>query len=41
MGKVVLAITMSLDGFINDRNSSVDSPYPDLDELRKTEILKE
>lgn len=32
---------MSLDGFINDRNGSVESLYPDLDALRKTEMLQE
>lgn len=32
---------MSLDGFINDRNGSVASLFPDLDELRNTEALEE
>lgn len=32
---------MSLDGFINDRDGKVDSLYPDLAELRNTEILQE
>ena len=41
MGKVVLGMTMSLDGFINDRNGSVDVLYPDLTALRDTEYLKE
>lgn len=41
MGKVVLGTTMSLDGFINDRNGEVSRLYPDLDELRKTEVLQE
>jgi len=41
MGKVVLGTTMSLDGFINDRNGDVSRLYPDLDELRKTEVLQE
>jgi len=41
MGKVILGFTMSLDGFINDQNGSVGSLYPDLDELRNTEPLKE
>ena len=31
---------MSLDGFINDRNGSVQSLYPDFDALRKTEMLQ-
>jgi dihydrofolate reductase len=41
MGKVILGMTMSLDGFINDRNGSVDSLYPDLDAWRETELGKE
>jgi dihydrofolate reductase len=41
MGKVVLGMTMSLDGFINDRGGSVESLYPDLAALRETEPLKE
>jgi dihydrofolate reductase len=41
MGKVILGMTMSLDGFINDRNGSVSSLYPDLAELRETQILQE
>lgn len=41
MGKVVLGMTMSLDGFINDRNSSVAALYPDLAAWRETEPGKE
>jgi dihydrofolate reductase len=41
MGKVVLGMTMSLDGFINDRNGSVEMLYPDLAALRETEPLSE
>jgi dihydrofolate reductase len=41
MGKVVLGMTMSLDGFINDRNGSVGALYPDLVALRDTEPLSE
>jgi dihydrofolate reductase len=41
MGKVILGMTMSLDGFVNDQNGSVDSLYPDLAELRNTELLRE
>jgi dihydrofolate reductase len=41
MGKVILGTTMSLDGFINDRNGDVSRLYPDLDALRKTEVLQE
>jgi dihydrofolate reductase len=41
MGKVILGMTMSLDGFINDRGGSVEALYPDLVALRETEPLKE
>lgn len=41
MGKVLLGMTISLDGFVNDRNGDVGSLYPDLGELRKTEVLQE
>ncbi len=41
MAKVLLGMTMSLDGFINDRNGGVDHLYPDLEALRKTEALQE
>jgi dihydrofolate reductase len=36
MGKLVLGMTMSLDGFINDPNGSVAALYPDLDAWRET-----
>ena len=41
MGKVLFGMTMSLDGFVNDRNGEVGRLYPDLGELRKTEMLQE
>jgi dihydrofolate reductase len=41
MGKVILGMTISLDGFINDRSGSVQSLYPDLASLRETEPMKE
>lgn len=41
MGKIIVGTTMSLDGFINDRNGDVTPLYPDLEELRKTEFLQE
>jgi len=41
MSKVILGFTMSLDGFINDRNGSVGNLYPDLDTLRYSEPLQE
>jgi len=41
MGKVVLGLTISMDGFINDRNGSVEALYSDLDTLRDTEPMRE
>ena len=41
MGKIILGMTMSLDGFINDRNGSVAALYPDLDAWRETDPGKE
>jgi hypothetical protein len=41
VGKVILGMTMSLDGYINDRYGSVGALYPDLDTLRDTELLRE
>ena len=41
MGKVILGVTISLDGFAEDSNGSVGALYPDLDTLRKTDLLKE
>ena len=41
MGKVILGMTMSLDGYINDRKGSVDALYYDLDALRDTQPLRE
>jgi dihydrofolate reductase len=41
MGKVILGMTMSLDGFINDRAGSVEALYPDLAAWRETEPGKE
>jgi dihydrofolate reductase len=41
MGKVPGGMTISLDGFVNDRNGSVNKLYPDLGELRETEMLRE
>ena len=37
MAKVILGMTMSLDGFINDRSGSVSALYPDLVAWRETE----
>jgi dihydrofolate reductase len=41
VGKVILGMTMSLDGFINDRHGSVASLYPDLTAWRETEAGEE
>ena len=41
MGKVIVGTTMSLDGFINDRKGSLRRLYPNLEELRETEMLIE
>src|SRR5204862_5949697 len=41
MGKVSIGATMSLDGFMNDRNGDVSRLYPDLEALRRTEMLQE
>ncbi|MCP3033065.1 dihydrofolate reductase family protein [Halobacillus sp. A1] len=41
MAKVVLGMTISLDGYINDSKGSVGRLYQDLDELRHSEVLKE
>ena len=41
MGKVILGLTISLDGYAEDINGSVGKLYPDLDTLRNTEVLKQ
>lgn len=41
MSKVIVGTTMSLDGFMNDRRGSLDSLYPNLEELRNAEFLKQ
>lgn len=41
MGKVIVGMTMSLDGFMNDRHGSLERLYPNLEELRETEMLQE
>lgn len=40
MGQIVLGMTMSVDGFVNDRNGDMGALYPDLEALRKTEFLQ-
>ena len=40
MGKVIIGFTMSLGGFINNQNGSVERLYPDLDTLRCAKHLQ-
>jgi dihydrofolate reductase len=40
-GHVIVGTTMSLDGFINDRNGDVSRLYPDLNALRETKMLQD
>jgi dihydrofolate reductase len=40
MAKVILGVTISLDGFAEDSKGRVGALYPDLDTLRKTDLLK-
>lgn len=41
MAKVLLGMTLSLDGFVQDRSGSVERLYPDLDAVRQGEGLQE
>ncbi|MDO8726678.1 MAG: dihydrofolate reductase family protein [Candidatus Methanoperedens sp.] len=41
MAKVILGVTISLDGFAEDSKGGVGALYPDLDTLRKTDLLQE
>ena len=41
MGNVIIGATISLDGFMNDRHGDVSRLYPDLEALRRTEMLQE
>jgi dihydrofolate reductase len=41
MTKIILGVTVSLDGFAEDNRGSVGSLYPDLELLRATEVLQE
>jgi len=41
MGKVVIGMSMSLDGYINDRTGSVAALYPDFETLASTESLRD
>lgn len=41
MGNVIIGATMSLDGFMSDRNGDVSRLYPDFEALHATEMLQE
>jgi dihydrofolate reductase len=41
MGKVIAGMTMSLDGFINDKNGSAESLSPDFAELLESPFFKQ
>jgi dihydrofolate reductase len=41
MGNVIVGATMSLDGFMSDRNGDVSRLYPDFEALHGTDMLRE
>jgi dihydrofolate reductase len=41
MGKIIAGMAMSLDGFINDKNGSVDKLYSDFDQLHDVPTFQE
>ncbi len=41
MGNVIIGATLSLDGFMNDRNGDISRLYPEMEALRWTEMLQE
>ena len=41
MAKIVIGMMLSLDGFAAGRNGDLNRLYPDLEVLRKTEVLQE
>ncbi len=41
MGNVIVGATLSLDGFMSDRNSDVSRLYPDFEALHSTAMLQE
>jgi dihydrofolate reductase len=41
MGNVIIGATISLDGFMNDRNGDISRLYPDFEALHRTEMLQE
>ena len=41
MARVIAGMTMSLDGFVSDRNGEVGRLYPDMEAMRQSEQLQE
>lgn len=41
MARVIAGMTMSLDGFVSDRNGEVGRLYPDMEAMQQTEQLQE
>ncbi len=41
MARVIVGMTMSLDGYVSDRNGDVGRLYPDMATMRQTEQLQE
>jgi dihydrofolate reductase len=41
VGKIRFGMTMSLDGFVADRNGGVGALYPDFEEMRQSDTLRE
>ena len=41
MGRVIVGMTISLDGFVNDREGGVEVLYPDFEAMHEFEALKE
>ncbi len=41
MAKVVLGMTMSLDGFVEDKNGSLGKLYPDFEAIMQSDMLQE
>ena len=41
MGNVIVGMSMSLDGYINDRSGGVDKLYPDFAEMVESDMLKD
>jgi dihydrofolate reductase len=41
MGKVIVGMAVSLDGFINDQNGDVSRLYPDMEAMRESEVIQE